>query len=84
MTKFLIDFFTKLSNILAYIANFLRNTQFHERYYVYVPSNNKPRFIHNSYKSAKIEAERIYKMLHEEETVEILQIVNRFEPEIPF
>lgn len=84
MTKFLIDFFTKLSNILAYIANFLRNTQFHERYYVYVPDRNKPRFVHHSYKSARQEAERIYKKLNEDETVEILQIVKSFEPEIPF
>ena len=84
MIKFLIDFFTKLSNILAYIANFLRVTQFHERYYVYVPTGNKPRFVHYSYKSAQQEAERIYKKLNEDKTVEILQIVKSFEPEIPF
>lgn len=84
MTKFLIDFFTKLSNILAYIANFLRNTQFHERYYVYVPTGDKPRFVHHSYKSARQEAERIYEKVNRDTTVEILQIVNRFEPEIPF
>ena len=84
MTKFLIDFFTKLSNILAYIANFLRNTQFHERYYVYVPTGDKPRFVHHSYKSARQEAERIYEKVNRDTTVEILQIVNRFEPEMPF
>ena len=84
MIKILIDFFTKLSNILAYIADFLRDTQFHERYYVYVPTGNKPRFVHHSYKSARQEAERIYKKLNKDETVEILQIVNSFEPEIPF
>ena len=84
MIKFLIDFFYKLSNILAYIANFLRNTQFHERYYVYVPYANKPRVVHHSYKSARQEAERIYNKLNKDETVEILQIVNSFEPEIPF
>lgn len=60
MTKFLIDFFTKLSNILAYIADFLRDTQFHERYYVYVPTGNKPRFVHHSYESALQEAEWVY------------------------
>lgn len=60
MTKFLIDFFTKLSNILAYIADFLRDTQFHERYYVYVPTGNKPRFVHHSYESARQEAEWVY------------------------
>lgn len=84
MIKFLIDFFTKLSNILAYIADSLRNTQFYERYYVYVPYRNKPRFIHHSYKSARQEAERIYNKLNKDETVEILQVVNSFEPEIPF
>ena len=84
MIKFLIDFLTKLSNILAYIANFLRVTPFHERYYVYVPTGNKPRFVHYSYKSARQEAERIYKKLNKDETVEILQVVNSFEPEIPF
>ena len=48
MIKNLIDFFTKLSNIFAYIANFLRDTQFHEEYYVYVPGRDKPRFVHYS------------------------------------
>lgn len=84
MIKFLIDFLTKLSNILAYIADFLRDTQFHERYYVYVPTGDKPRFVHHSYKSARQEAERIYEKVNRDTTVEILQIVNRFEPEIPF
>ena len=84
MTKDLIDFFTKLSNIFAYIANFLRNSQFHEEYYVYVPGKDKPRFVHHDYKSARQEAERLYYKLCEYETVEILQIVNKFEPEIPF
>ena len=84
MIEFLIDFLTKLSNILAYIANSLRDAQFHERYYVYVPTGNKPRFVHHSYKSARQEAERIYKKLNKDETVEILQIVDSFEPEIPF
>lgn len=84
MIKNLIEFFTKLSNIFAYIANFLRDTQFHEEYYVYVPGRNKPRFVHYSYKSARQEAERIYEKLDRLEDVEILHIVNKFEPEIPF
>lgn len=77
-------FFTKLSNILAYIAEFLRNTQFHEEYYVYVPGRGKPKKIHYNYQSARGEAQRLRALLKEDETVEVLQIVNRFEPEIPF
>lgn len=84
MIKNLIEFFTKLSNIFAYIANFLRNTRFHEEYYVYVPGRNKPKFVHDSYKSARQEAERIYEKSDRLEDVEILQIVNRFNSEIPF
>ena len=79
MIKNLIEFFTKLSNIFAYIANCLRDTQFHEEYYVYVPGRNKPRFVHYSYKSARQEAERIYEKHDRHEDVEILQIVNRYD-----
>ena len=36
------------------------------------------------FKQSIREAERIYKKLNKDETVEILQVVNSFEPEIPF
>lgn len=85
MTKNIIDFLTKLSNILTYLAETLRYTPFHEEYYVYVPSKNKPRYIHKNYRSARDEAERIFEKLDPWETIEILQVVNRFEKdEIPF
>lgn len=79
MIKNIIDFLTKLSNIFCYMAENLRKLNLHEEYYVYVPSNNKPRHIHKSYKSARNEAERLRNKLSIDEYVEVLQIVNRFE-----
>lgn len=79
MLKNIIDFLDKLSTSLTYIANSLRDLRLHEEYYVYVPSNNKPRYIHKSYKSARNEAERLRNKLSVDEYVEVLQIVNRFE-----
>lgn len=79
MLRKTIDFLDKLSTTLTYIANSLRDLRLHEEYYVYVPSNNKPRHIHKSYKSARNEAERLRNKLSMDEYVEVLQIVNRFE-----
>lgn len=79
MVKHTINFLVKLSNIFQYIADGLRKLNLHEEYYVYVPSNNKPRHIHKSYKSARNEAERLRNKLSIDEYVEVLQIVNRFE-----
>ena len=79
MIKNIIDFLTKLSNIFCYMAENLRKLNLHEEYYVYVPSNNKPRYIHKNYKSAKVEAERLRDKLTIDEYVEVLQIVNRFD-----
>ncbi len=79
--KKIIDLLTKISNIFAYIAEFLRKSQFHEEYYVYVPNNDKPRYIHKSYKSARDEARRLKSKLSSCDFIEILQIVNRFEGE---
>lgn len=78
MVENIIDFLVKISNIATYIANFLRERQLHEEYYVYVPSNNKPKYIHKSYKSAFQEANRLKEKVCCLESVEILQIVNRF------
>ena len=85
MSKKIIDFLVKFSNLLSYIAEMLRLSQFHEEYYVYVPNNNKPKYIHENYKSARQEAERLLNIVNPLETVEILQVVNRFQNEdIPF
>lgn len=79
MVKHTINFLVKLSNIFQYIADHLRKLNLHEEYYVYVPSNYKPRYIHKSYKSARDEAERLRDKLTFDEYVEVLQVVNRFE-----
>lgn len=79
MLRKTIDFLDKLSTTLTYIANSLRDLRLHEEYYVYIPSNNKPRYIHKNYKSAKVEAERLRDKLTIDEYVEVLQIVNRFD-----
>lgn len=85
MLRKTIDFLDKLSNSLTYIANSLRDLRLHEEYYVYIPSNNKPRYIHKSYKSARAEAERLCDKISCIEQVEILQIVNKFEGhQLPF
>ena len=85
MVKHTINFLVKLSNIFQYIADGLRKLNLHEEYYVYVPSNNKPRHIHKSYKSARAEAERLCDKITCMEQVEILQIVNKFEGhQLPF
>ena len=83
MIKNIIDFLTKLSNICVYIAESIRNLNLHEEYYVYVPVNQKPRYIHKNYKSARAEAERLRDKLTIDERVEVLQIVNRFEGFLP-
>lgn len=83
MVKHIINFLVKLSNIFQYMAQSLRNLNLHEEYYVYVPSNYKPRYIHKSYKSARDEAERLRDKLTIDEYVEVLQIVNRFEGSNP-
>ena len=79
MLKNTIDLLVKLSNIFQYMAENLRRLNLHEEYYVYVPTNQKPRHIHKNYKSARAEAERLRDKLTLDEYVEILQIVNRFE-----
>ena len=79
MIKNTINFLTKLSNILQYMAGSLRRLNLHEEYYVYVPTAQKPRHIHKDYKSARAEAERLRDKLTLDEYVEILQIVNRFD-----
>lgn len=85
MIKNIIDFLIKLSNLFNYIAENLRKLSLHEEYYVYVPTNNKPRYIHKNYISAKNEAIRLTDKIPSGEYIEILQIVNRFEGEkIPF
>lgn len=86
MNKHIIDFFVKISNLANYTAEFLREKQFHEEYYVYVPSNKKPKYIHKSYKGAKQEAQRLRDLVCPWESIEILQVVDRFcgDDEIPF
>lgn len=88
MLKFLIKFFGQLADIFSYIENRLRHFEFVERYYVYVPGKDKPRYVHFSYSSAKQEANRIKKLLEQKdewETVQILQILDEQETDgVPF
>lgn len=90
------NFLLKLSDYLSKLAYFFKENDFKNKYYVYVPSNCKPRFIHNSFKSAREEALRLKKQFEENAeyyntNIQILQIVEEIEPdfsvskdEIPF
>ncbi len=71
--------------LLANLADYLQNLNLENEFYVYVPGNNKPRYIHHSYKSAKQEAERLQNKLPSGEIIEILHIKERFKgTDIPF
>ncbi len=85
------NFLIKLSKILFDTAYFLKDFRYHNEYYVFVPSKEKPKFVHSSFKNAEQEALRLkakfekesnYSML--EDRIEILQIVKEYAPPIPF
>ena len=78
MIRNMINFLVKFSQLLNFMANTLRFLSLRDEYYVYVPSNNKPRYIHTSYKSAHKEAQRLREKIDDTEYVEILQIIDRF------
>lgn len=83
MHKF-IDFLFKISKLIESIAYFLKDyKEKYPEYYVYVPDRNKPRYKHNSYKSAEIEAQRIAKSCTDNEAIEILRIEKRIWGDIP-
>lgn len=65
----------KISKILNIIACKLQEICYREEFYVYVPSNNKPRYKHSDFKSARKEAERIADKLSFNEDIEVLQVV---------
>lgn len=78
MIRNIINFLVKFSQLLNFMANTLRALSLRDEYYVYVPSNNKTRYIHTSYKSAHKEAQRLREKIDDTEYVEILQIIDRF------
>lgn len=69
--------------VLCNIAEFLMHLQLNEEYYVYVPEGTKPRVIHHNLKSAEKEALRLLGLMNVRQ-VEVLQVIKRFEDEIPF
>lgn len=73
----IINILKRMSVFLNNIAEFLQNKTIIDEYYVYVPTRNKPKYIHTTYKSAKKEAERIQSDLCYGEKVEILQIIKK-------
>lgn len=83
--KKLISLLIKLSNILNYIAIKLQEMNLKEEFYVYVPSANKPKYKHNTFLSAKKEAERIADKLTMSQEIEVLQVVYKTTgKELPF
>ena len=80
-----VNFLTNSANILTYTAKILRQMNLHEEYYVYAPNDNKPKYLQENYKSAKIEAMRSKDKLTITNGIQILNIVNRFNwNNIPF
>ncbi len=74
MKKIILNLF-KISNILNILACKLQEICCREEFYVYVPSNNKPKYKHNTFESARKEAERLAEKLSIDEDIEVLQVV---------
>ncbi len=81
--NFFIKVLAKMGLVLCNIAEFLTHLQLNEEYYVYVPEGTKPRVIHHNFKSAEKEALRLLGLKNVRQ-VEVLQVIKRFEDEIPF
>lgn len=80
----LYDFLKNTASILDFLAKIVLHLHFGQQYYVYVPTRDKPKFIHTSYLSAITEAKRLRKIINFDENVVILQIITKIEAEIPF
>ena len=87
--KIIVNCLLKLSEILKYIAYEIRD--FREpipEYYVYIPTREKPRYRHPSFRGAKREAKRLAKKCTECESIEVLKVEYRIwgdnPDEIPF
>ena len=79
MIRNIINFLVKFSQLLNFMANTLRFLSLRDEYYVYVPSNNKPRYIHTSYKSAHKEAQRLREKIDDTESLKrIFNYVHKF------
>ena len=75
--KNLVKNIQRIASLLDCIALKISELSLKEEYYVYVPSNNKPRVKHSSFLAAKWEAERLATFLSVVEDIEILQVVQR-------
>lgn len=79
MKRNILNFLCKLNSIINYLIENLRLMETVEMgYYVYIPQMNKPKYIHSNYKSAKQEADRLYKMFEDKNQsvdIQILQII---------
>ncbi|MBO5928377.1 MAG: hypothetical protein J6Q32_05970 [Clostridia bacterium] len=74
-----------ISSLINNCATKLQEVSLKEQFYVFVPSADKPRVIHNTYKDAFNEARRLQDVVISGETIEILQVVKRLEAYgIPF
>lgn len=83
--KWLIRTMLHISSFLSNCATKLQEVSLKEQFYVFVPSADKPRVIHNTYKAASKEAQRLQDIVISGETIEILQVVKRLEAYgIPF
>lgn len=91
--KKIADKLYKLANFIKLLADKLkemsyRNLKEPEMYYVYVPSREKPRYIHFNFKEADKEARRIKRKNQNKDNMDddvlVLQVVKEYPSEIPF
>lgn len=80
----LYNFFKKLATIFEFLANAIQYANFNPKYYVYIPSREKPKYIHTSYFSAIQEARRLKNIVGPDENVLVIQIITELGSDIPF
>lgn len=74
-----------ISSLINCIACKLQELTLHEEFYVYVPSENKPKVKHKTFAMAQREAYRLQEIITDGMDIEVLQVVKKIKGNgIPF
>lgn len=74
-----------ISNLINCIATKIQELSLREEFYVYVPSANKPRIKHSTFRLAEKEAYRLQEIVAYGDDIEILQVVKKIKGSgVPF
>lgn len=73
--KIIVKILIRLSEIINILACKLEEITLREEFYVFVPLNNKPKYKHYTFESAKREAERLREFVTVGNDIEVLQVV---------